>query len=235
MEHARRGISRQSFAVRIIKPATRIFQAELGKLLLGIPGVVHFLDDIVVTGISKENHLSNLNMVFERLSDAGLKLRKDKCQFFKEEITFLGHRLNKEGLSKTTDRIKAVVDKPYPNNVTEVRAFTGLVNYYGKFIRNLAQIMHPLYRLLQKDVDFKWDNKCKIAFGKIKDEIVKYVVLSHFNAKLPIIATCDASSYGIKAVLSHQLSNGDEKPVAFCSRTLSPAESNYTVLLTKRR
>lgn len=73
-----------------IKPATGIFQADLEKLLLGISGVVNFLDDIVVTGISKEDHLSNLNMVFERLSDADLKLRKDKCQFFKEEITFLG-------------------------------------------------------------------------------------------------------------------------------------------------
>lgn len=213
-----------------VKPATGIFQAELEKLLQGIPGVVNFLDDIVVTGISKEAHLSNLSCVFQRLSDAGLKLRKEKCDFFKDDIIFLGHRLNREGLSKTDERTKSVVDKPSPKDVTEVRAFTGLVNYYAKFIQNSAQIMYPMYRLLQKDVKFIWDKKCEQSFQQIKDEIMKNVVLSHFNDKLPIILSCDASQHGLGAVLSHKLSNGDEKPVAFCSRTLSPAESNYSVI-----
>lgn len=126
------------------------------------------MDDIVVTGLTKQDHLSNLNNVLQRLSDAGLKLRKDKCDFFKDEIQFLGHRLNKDGLSKTNERVKAVVNTPYPKNVTEVRAFTGLVNYYGKFIQNLAQTMHPLYKLLQKDVEFKWDLECNMAFKKSK-------------------------------------------------------------------
>lgn len=213
-----------------VKPATGIFQRELEKLLLGIPGVVNFLDDIVITGTSHQDHLSNLNKVFHRLSDAGFQLKKNKCVFFEKEIKFLGHILNKNGLSKTDERIADVLNTPNPSNITELRAFAGLVNYYGKFIQNLATKMHPLYRLLQKDVKFNWNNDCQVSFKCIKNEIAKDVVLSHFNPKLPIVLTCDASSYGIGGILSHILPNGDDRPIAFCSRTLSKAENNYSVI-----
>lgn len=213
-----------------VKPATGIFQRELEKLLLGISGVVNFLDDIVVTGATHQEHLSNLNQVLQKLSDAGFQLKKDKCEFFKEEITFLGHVLNKNGLSKTDDRIDCILNKPDPTNITEVRAFVGLVNYYGKFIQNLSSKMYPLYQLLQKDVKFVWNKECKDSFEVIKQEIVKNVVLSHFNPKLPIVLTCDASNYGIGSILSHILPNGEEKPIAFCSRTLTKSEKNYSVI-----
>lgn len=213
-----------------ISPATGIFQGEMEKLLQGIPGVVNFVDDIVVTGPTRQAHLANLNEVFKRFSDAGLKLRADKCDFFKKDITFLGHILNGQGLSKTKERVDAVINAPAPRNITEVRAFTGLINYYGKFIKGLAHIMSPIYQLLKKDNDFDWNSNCDKAFKQIKDEIVNDVVLSHFNPSLPIILECDASSYGIGAVLSHKLKTGEERPIAFCSRTLSKAEINYSVI-----
>lgn len=133
-----------------VKPATGIFQKEIEKLLQGIPGVVNFVDDIVVTGETRQNRLSNLNSVFTRLSDAGLKLNREKCVFFQEEIKFLGHRINKDGLSKTNERVAAIVDTPPPKNVTEVRAFAGLINYYGRFVQNLSHKMYPMYRLLRE-------------------------------------------------------------------------------------
>lgn len=213
-----------------VKPATGIFQGELEKLLLGIPGVVNFVDDIVVTGKDEKEHISNLNKVFSRLSDAGLKLNSEKCVFFQSEIKFLGHKISKDGLTKTNERVAAIVDTPQPKNITEVRAFAGLINYYGRFINNLAQKMCPIYKLLQKDVNFVWDKECNDRFVEIKKDIVKNVVLSHFNPKMKIVLTCDASSYGIGAVLSHILPSGEERPVAFCSRTLTTAEKNYSVI-----
>lgn len=213
-----------------IKPATGIFQSEMEKLLQGIPGVVNFVDDIVVTGPNQEAHLANLFQVFKRLSDAGLKLRMDKCVFFQKEITFLGHRLNGNGLSKTIERVEAITEAPVPKNVTEVRAFTGLINYYGKFIKGLAHLLSPIYRLLEKGQTFNWNSNCQKSFDSVKNEILKDVVLTHFNPKLPIILVCDASQYGIGAVLSHKFPNGDERPIAFCSRTLTKAEINYGVI-----
>lgn len=144
-----------------------------------------------------------------------------KCEFFQKEIKFLGNRINKDGLSKTDERIEANVNSRVPVNVNEVR-----------FIRNLSQKMYPIYRLLQKHVKFERNKDCSSSFLEIKDDIVKRIVLSHFNSKLPIVLTCDASSYGIRigAVLSHVLPSGEEKPVAFCSRSLCPAEKNYSVI-----
>lgn len=127
----------------------------------------NFLDDIVVTGPTKEKHLSNLNAVFQRLSDAGLKLRHDKCAFFQDEVSNLGHRLNKEGLFKTNERVESITNAPVPKNISEVRAFAGLVNYYEKFIPNLSQKMAPMYKLLQKENSCNWTAQCQAAFDHI--------------------------------------------------------------------
>lgn len=213
-----------------VKPASGIFQSTIEKLLLGIPGVVNFIDDIVVTGKDQEEHLANLKLVFERLFDAGLRLNKRKCEFFKENIKYLGFVLSAQGLSKTDERIKAILDAKIPTNVSEVKSFCGLVNHYSIFIKNCADILHPLFHLQKKSVNFEWTDDCQNAVDRIKREIVSNVVLVHFDSKLPIILTCDASNKGLGCVLSHRFPNGLIKPIAFGSRTLTSAEDNYSIL-----
>lgn len=213
-----------------IKPASGIVQRELEKLLCGIPGVQNFLDDVMVTGSSDEEHLERLRKVFEVLQNAGFKLNKAKCEFFKSEVTFLGYVVDKDGLRKTDERMKAIRDAPEPKNVSEVRAFAGLVNYYSKFVRGLADIMSPLYKLLKKNVRFVWTSECSAAFKRIKDEICRDVSLAHFDPHASIFLTCDASNVGVSAVLSQKMSNGVERPVAFASRKLHAAEANYSVI-----
>ena len=127
-----------------IAPASGYFQREVEKTLQGIPGVINFLDDILVTGRNEEEHLSNLEAVFNKLSKTGFKLQKDKCSFFQSEIEYLGYTISKLGLKKSKKNVEAVMNAPAPCTVTEVRAFCGLVNYYGKFVKNLATIMNPL-------------------------------------------------------------------------------------------
>ncbi|XP_058816842.1 uncharacterized protein K02A2.6-like [Topomyia yanbarensis] len=137
-----------------VKPASGIVQREIEKLFCGIPGVQNLLDDVIVTGSSDEEHMARLEQVFEVLEKAGLKLNKDKCQFFKDEVTFIGYVINRFGLKKTDERIRSIRDAPAPKNVTEVRAFAGLVNYYAKFVKGLADLMSPIYKLLKKGTVF---------------------------------------------------------------------------------
>lgn len=213
-----------------VKPASGIVQRVLEMLLCGIPGVQNFLDDVVVTGGSDQEHFERLEQVFAVLEKAGLKLNKAKCQFFKSEITFLGYAINKDGLKKTDERIRSIRDAPEPTNVTEVRAFAGLVNYYARFVEGLANLMSPIYQLLKKGAKFIWSKACSEAFQKIKDEICRDVTLTHFDPNADLILTCDASNVGVSAVLSQKCKDGVERPVAFASRILHTAEKNYSVI-----
>ncbi|XP_055536158.1 uncharacterized protein K02A2.6-like [Wyeomyia smithii] len=212
-----------------VKPASGIVQREIEKLFCGMEGVSNFLDDVIVAGSDDVEHIQRLEQVFHILEKAGLKLNKSKCEFFKTSVTFIGYVITKDGLKKTDERIRAIRDAPEPKTLTDVRAFAGLVNYYAKFVAGFADIMSPLYNFLRKNVKFEWTDKCSSAFQRVKDEICKDITLAHFNPDAELILTCDASNVGVSAVLS-QIESGVERPVAFASRTLHPAEVNYSVI-----
>lgn len=211
------------------KPAGAIFQRRMRKVLQGAKGTISYMDDITVTGKNREEHLINLREVLKRLSNAGFKLKLDKCKFFQEEITFLGHRINRHGLFKDERKIEAMVKVPQPQNPTQAKAFVGMINYYGKFIPNLASILAPLYKL-QDAKNFTWTKECQNAFIKAKQEITADKNLTHFNSELPLKLVCDASNNGIGAALLHVLPDDSEKPIAFASRVFRQAEKNYAVI-----
>lgn len=208
-------------------PACAIFQREIEKVLQGCSGVINLLDDIVVTGRSFDEHVANLKKVLSVLRDCGFKLNLAKCDFFKPEIEYLGHIVNKNGLKKNLNKVAAMLDAPRPTNITELRSFIGMVNYYGKFVPKLADVLGPLHELTGK-VPFKWSSHCEEAFMKIKKELTSDSVLVHFNPNLPLILECDASGYGISAVLSHLMEDGSERPICYISRTLKKAERGYS-------
>ena len=209
-----------------IASAPAIWQRTIEQVLQGIPGVQVLLDDMIITGKSDEEHLHNLDLVLSRLEEYGLRLNLDKCQFFKDNVTFCGHIIDKDGLHKTPDKIEAITNAPTPQTVTQLKSFLGLVNYYGKFLPDLATLLHPLHRLLHKEQSWTWDQKCDDAFQRVKELVTSEQVLTHYDTNKPIKLACDASAYGIGAVISHVI-NGEEKPIAFASRTLNQAEKNY--------
>ncbi|XP_038106859.1 uncharacterized protein K02A2.6-like [Culex quinquefasciatus] len=213
-----------------IRPASGIVQRIIEQLLCGIPGVQNFLDDVLVTGRTDREHLENLAKVFDVLEQAGLKLNLKKCQFFKKEVTYLGHVISANGLCKTDERVKAIRMTKEPKNVQEVRAFAGLVNHYSRFVKNIADMMSPLYRLLKKGTKFVWSSECREAFVKVKDAICEDVMLAHFDPNAKLLLVCDASMEGVAAVLVQKAGNEPERPVAFASRVLHAAERNYSVL-----
>ena len=143
---------------------------------------------------------------------------------------YLGHKIDEAGLHTTPGKVAAVVDAPQPTNVSKLRAFLGMVNYYRKFIPNLSSILHPLNTLLQPSRRWKWSRECETAFQKAKHLVSSTPVLAHYDPALPLTLAGDASSYGIGAVISHVQPDGSEKPIAFASRSLSPSERNYAQL-----
>uniref|UniRef100_A0A8C5D775 ribonuclease H n=1 Tax=Gouania willdenowi TaxID=441366 RepID=A0A8C5D775_GOUWI len=210
-----------------ITSAPAIWQRAMDQVLQGIPSTQCYLDDIIVTGSDKDSHLANLDAVLTKLEDYGLKANKKKCEFFKECIEYCGHKIDKNGLHKTQDKIEAIVNSPQPENVSQLRSFLGLINYYHKFLPNLSSLLHPLNGLLHQNTKWSWTDDCEQAFKKAKRLIVSEKVLTHFDPKLPLRLACDASPYGIGAVLSHKMTDGSERPIAFASRSLAPAERNY--------
>lgn len=209
-----------------IASAPAIWQRTIEEVLQGIPGVQVMLDDMIITGKDDQEHLQNLDKVLARLEEYGLRLNLNKCQFFKESVTFCGHAIDRDGLHKTADKSQAITNAPKHENVTQLKSFLGLVNYYGKFLPDLATVLNPLHRLLHKGQQWKWGQSCEDAFRKVKELVTSEQVLTHYNPEKPIKLACDASAYGIGAVISHII-EGHEKPVAFASRTLNPAEKNY--------
>ena len=205
-----------------------LWQETMDKIFAGLPGVFIFVDDIVVAGENEEQHESRLRKVLERIRENGMKINKKKCLFRVPSVEYLGFIIDGKGIHKTKEKIKAVMDAKTPTNVKELQSFLGLVTFYGRFIKDLATIAHPLYHLLNKGVQWECTTACQNAFQKIKKEITSDRFLVHFKGNLPLKLVCDASQVGIGCVLAHVMPDGTEKPIAFASRFLNKAEQNYS-------
>lgn len=223
-----RGLFAYTRLVFGLTSAPAIFQRAMENLLAGIAGVLVLLDDVLVTGRCQSEHLDRLNQVLNRLQDAGLTLQPGKCDFFKNEISYLGYVINKDGLKKSPDKIRAILDAPIPENVNQLQSFLGLVNYYRCFVPGASCIMSPLYELLKKGCKWCWTKKEDEAFKSIKRYLASDEVLTHFDLNAKIILTVDASPSGLGAILSQIDKDGFEKPISYASRTLNNAERRYS-------
>ncbi|KAJ8356525.1 hypothetical protein SKAU_G00193190 [Synaphobranchus kaupii] len=152
-----------------ITSAPALFQRAMDQILSGLPGVQCYLDDILCTGSNDEEHLRNLDATLQRLKDYGLRVRKDKCDFFRPSVEYLRHVINAEGLRTAPSKVAAIVDTPPPQNISQLRSFLGLLNYYGRFIPNLSSLLQPLHKLLHQDKTWKWTASCQEAFEKAKE------------------------------------------------------------------
>lgn len=125
----------------------------------GIPHVTVYLDDILISGKREAAHLQSLEEVLKRLMTAGLRVKKNKCKFMVSSVAYLGHVIDAQGLHPLPDKVEAILQAPSPRNVMELKSYLGLLTYYGKFLPDLSTCLAPLYRLLSKDVRWKWSNQ----------------------------------------------------------------------------
>ena len=228
-----------------IASAPAIFQRTMESLLGDIPMCRPYLDDIIVSGTTPEEHLEVLGKVLNRLEGKGLILQRKKCEFFKDSVEYLGHILDSNGIRPMQQKIEAIQQAPRPQNQKELQAYLGLLGYYRKFMPNLSNKIAPLTKLLQKeyssqsnkkvkggnkskvDPKFIWGNEQEQAFNMSKELLQSESLLVHFDPSKPLILQTDASPYGLGAVISHQVDDESDRPIAFASRTLSGSELNY--------
>lgn len=210
-----------------ISSAPEHFQKKMSQILEGHEGVVCQTDDILVYGSDTAEHNRRVNSVLQKLSDSGVTLNGDKCQFAKKEIKFIGHIINQDGIKADPDRVKAIRDMAAPTDISGVRRFLGLVNQMGKFSPNLAEKTKPIRDLLSKKNTWSWDQPQELAFNTVKQDLCSSPVLALYDPNKETIVSADASSYGIGAVITQVQENGIRRPVAFCSRALTNTEQRY--------
>ena len=194
----------------------------------GFRGVVYYQDDVLVTGLNTEEHIKNLEHVFDRKKAFGLRLCLAKCNFLQETVEYLGHVISSQGIHTSPKKVEVIKMASTPRNITELRSFLGIVNYYGEFIAGLANICAPLNELLRKATIWRWTKECEDSFNKLKQELSSVGVLCHYDPSEQISLASDASAQGLGAVLSHHFKDGSERPIGFASHTLSKAEQNYS-------
>ncbi|XP_026556264.1 uncharacterized protein K02A2.6-like, partial [Pseudonaja textilis] len=219
--------NRLQFGVSV---APGIFQSLMERLLQGIKGVVPYFDDVLIAAPTKNQLEKRLRTVLQRFKNAGLKVKKEKCQLCTERVEFLGYLLDKQGIHPTEKKLAAIKNASRPKNKTDLQAFLGLINFYNIFLPQKATVAEPLHRLLNKRASWNWGRREEHAFQHVKDLLTSKAVLIQYNETLPLTVTCDASPFGVGAILSHVLPNGSEAPIAFFSRTLSKTERNYSQL-----
>ena len=204
-----------------------IFQRIMDSLLVDIPKAVSRLDDILKAGTDYEDHLRSLSQVFERLLEAGFRLNKAKCKFLQSSVVYLWHRIDTEGLHPTEDKLAAIRNAPRPRDVTALKSFLGLIMFYSRFIPHHSTVLAPLNDLLKKNSAWKWTKTEYNAFTVSMNRLLNFKTLVHYNDSLPLVLSCDSSSYGTGAVLSHIVQH---QPVAFASCILTETQRKYSHL-----
>ncbi|UYV75275.1 K02A2.6-like [Cordylochernes scorpioides] len=185
-----------------------------------------YLDDIMVMGRTFEEHLRNLQEVFDRFRANNLTLNPKKCQLFQKSVKFLGHIVSTEGIRTSEDKIFAIKNWPEPGDKHELRSFLGLCTYYRRFVEGYADIAVPLHRLTEARASFHWNEECEKAFRALKRSLCSNPILAYPQPGTNFILDTDASNLGIGGVLS-QVQDEDERVIEFFSRVLTKAERNY--------
>ena len=134
-----------------VASAPGLFQRVMDTVMQGLPRVVCYLDDILVTGSTPEEHLETLEQVLQHLQTYGIRSKRAKCAFFCDAVEYLGHRIDATGLHTLSSKVEAVTQAPEPQDIAELRSFLGLLHYYGKFLPTLATVLQLLNNLLKAD------------------------------------------------------------------------------------
>jgi RNase H-like domain found in reverse transcriptase/Reverse transcriptase (RNA-dependent DNA polymerase)/Integrase zinc binding domain/Integrase core domain len=192
-----------------------VFGDKIGKILLA------YLDDILVFSKTREEHFAALRYVLTKLREHTLFANLQKCHFFKESVTFLGHSISAEGLRPSPQKLQVVLDWAPPKNINQLQSFLGLLNYFRKFILGYAILTKPLTDLLKHDTLFNWTPECQAAFELCKQKLTSAPVLALPDNTKPFELVCDACKTGLGAVLIQ-----DRHPICFEGRKLTAAEQN---------
>ena len=207
-----------------LKNAAQTFQRLMDGIFQQLPFVFVYLDDILVTSKSKTQHLTHLEQVFQLLANNGLVINKTKCLFGVMELEYLGHLVTTSGILPLNSRIDTIRNFPTPENRPTLQRFLGMINYYHRFLPDIAPKLAPLHAASAgRGKAITWTPECQTAFEKVKSALAQATLLHHPKPDAATSITVDASDVAIGAQLE-QLQQGKWVPLAFYSRKLSSAE-----------
>ncbi|GJX99224.1 reverse transcriptase domain-containing protein [Tanacetum coccineum] len=177
-----------------------------------------FMDDFSVLGNSFDNCLNNLDKMLQRCKDANLVLNWEKCHFMVKEGIMLRHKVSGAGLEVDKAKIDLISNLPPPTNVKGIRSFLGHPGFYRSFIKDFSKIAHPLTKLLENDIPFKFNDECHKAFNSLKEELTCIHVIVSPNWNLPFELMCDVGEFAIRAVLGQKDGEGRKHPLLYFSK-----------------
>ena len=189
--------------------------------------VVVYFDDIIIFSRGEEEHWRHVEKVLEKLQEAKIDLKINKCEFKVRETEFLGHVINGETMKMQQEKIKAILEWPTPTQKDGIAGFRGLAGYYRQYVENFSNRMRPLNEAITRK-EFKWEKREEDAFQDIKNAFRDEQILILIDLEKQIFVHADASDYAIGSELSQMDDNGKMRPVLFYSRKLTPAEMNYS-------
>ena len=217
--------------------APAYFQLLMNKVLKGLKFAMTYLDDIIIFSQNELQHLEHLEIVFSHLREAGLKMKRSKCDFFKSEIHYLGHLISPEGISPLPNKLDSIKHMPVPNSAKEIKQFLGLTGYYRKFVPRFADISRPLTTLMKKHAKFEWTPSCQKSFKLLKETLCGEPVLKYADTSKPYILYTDATKFGWAGVLTQPhttvidgKSTTTDHPVAFVSGLFRGSQLNWAAL-----
>ena len=207
------------------------FQKLINDVLKGCNFAMSYLDDIITYSRTEKEHLEHLEEIFNRLRAAGLKLKLEKCSFFKKHIQYLGHLISADGIQPLPEKLESIAKMPTPKTPKEVKHFFGLVGYYRKFVPRFTDILRVLAHLTKKDVEFKWTPECEKCFQILKEFLQQAPILNYPNSQANYTLYTDASKYAYAGVLT-QHTDGMDHPITYVSGLFCGSQLNW-VTLTK--
>ena len=205
------------------------FQKLINEVLTDCTFAMGYLDDIIIFSKTEEEHLEHLETIFKRLREAGLKLKLQKCSFFKKHIQYLGHLISDEGIQPLPEKLESIAKMPIPKNAKQVKQFLGLVGYYRKFVPRFADISRILTKLTRKDQEFKWTPECDKCFHMLKDYLQEAPILRYLDPAASYTLYTDASKYAYAGVLTQRQDDTDH-PVGYVSGLFRGSQLNWAAL-----
>lgn len=236
-----------------MRGAGQSYQRFMNLVLHDFDFTFCYLDDILIKSRSVEEHKRHLRLLFERLDKYGLKIKLSKCVFGVSVLEFLGHEISKDGIKPLPSKVKDIVDFPQPTSIRSAQRFTGMINFYQRFLKGIAGILAPInthIAFLQngskskksksknnkisenksrkaKALPFSWPAECVEAVEKAKQSVANFTMLNHPKSGADFRLTCDASDLAIGSVLEQKCGD-DWQPIAFFSKKLSPPQQRYS-------
>ena len=222
-----RGLYRYKRLMFGVTSAPEKYQQIVRDVLRGCSGVANIADDLIIHGKGVEERDRCLFAVLDRLSEVGLTVNGEKCEFWLSKLTFFSHELTSDGVNPSEEKVAAIRDARPPKDASEVRSFMGLVQYSAKLMPDVASITKPIQELTRKSITFKWGEEQQSAFEELKGLITQAETLGYFKVNCRTRIVADASPVGLGGVLAQE-QGGTWRAVSYASRSLTDVERRYS-------